>query len=778
MTMSLTIERGCRSAVNVNLRQVGRPLVRTDAPGKAKGQTRYAGDYVMPNMLHAKILRSTVASARLTRLDVSKARALPGVACAITAADLQGRTMAPTDIPGQTGRKRLATDQQVLVGERIRYHGEPIALVAAETIAIAEKALDVIEVDIEPIPGVYNPLEALKPGAPILQGTSNIVAEYKVRKGDIDRGFAEADVVVENAFRTQFQEHAFLEPEVGLAWIDENEVINIRVSTQVIEHFRFIADAVGVAHNKVRILGALVGGGFGGKEDVTVEIYLALLARAARRPVRLAYTREESFFGHGKRHPFLITHRTGVKKDGRITAQKISITADSGAYVFLSPYVLLYGTVAAPGPYRVDNLHIDAVAVATNNMYTSAFRGFGAFQACVAHEQQMDEIAKVLQMDGMELRRRNFLRTGDKLATGHPIESAVWSDECMTRAWEALGERTPDRGPIKIGRGISTYQQSYGRITWLHDTSEAWVGVEMDGTVVVRSGVTDIGAGQVSALGQIAAELLGVPLDDVTIYNSDSATTPLAGTTTATRALYMSGNATRLAASAVRDRLLARAAKEFGAAPDRLDMANRQAYVIDEPEKQIELKQLVAICASEGIHRSELVIFRAPFTDPIDPQTGQGQVHPDYTYGAHAAEVAVDTETGEVTVLKSIGAHDVGQAINPDAVAGQIEGGAAQGQGYALSEEMIYVDGQLKTPSFSEYLIPTAMDMPKVQSIILESRSGVGPFGAKGIGEPALTPVAAAIANAVADAIGVRIHDLPITPEKVVRALQQARTVD
>jgi len=680
--------------------------------------------------------------------------------------------LAPTDIPGQTGRKRLDTDQQILVRERVRYHGEPLALVAAETMVLAEQALDLIDFDLEPIAGVYDPADALEPGAPVVQGTDNVVAQYKVRKGDTEAGFAAADVVIEKTYRTQFIEHAFLEPEVGLAWVDENQVINIRVSTQVIEHFRFIADAVGVPHNKVRILGSLVGGGFGGKEDVTVEIYLALLAKATGRPVRLCYTREDSFFGHGKRHPFTLTYRSGFTRQGKITALRVDMTADAGAYVYLSPYVLLYAIVAAPGPYRVDNLHVDARAVATNNMFTSAFRGFGAAQACIAYEQQMDEAAETLGIDPLELRRRNFLRTGDLISTGVPIESAVWSDECMTQAWEALGQRTPDDGPVKIGRGVATYQQSYGRITWLHDTSEAWVGIEVDGTVVVRSGVTDIGAGQVSALAQIAAELLGVNLTDVTVYNSDSATTPLAGTTTATRALYMTGNAVRLAAEAVRERLLGRAAREFAVAPGEVDMADSRAFVIDHPEQSMALKDLIAVCASEGIHRSELVMFRAPFTEGIDPETGQGRVHPDYAYGAQAVEVAVDTETGEVTVLKSVGAHDVGLAINPDAVAGQIEGGAAQGQGYALSEELCYEEGRLVSPSFSEYLIPTAMDVPEYQAIILESRSGVGPFGAKGIGEPALTPVAPAIANAVADAIGVRILDLPITPEKVVNALR------
>ena len=360
-------------------------------------------------------------------------------------------------------------------------------------------------------------------------------------------------------------------------------------------------------------------------------------------------------------------------------------------------------------------------------MYTSAFRGFGAAQACIAYESQMDEIAKTIGVDRFELRRRNFLRTGDTTATGQTVESAIWTDECMIRALEALGEETMGEGPIKVGRGVATYQQSYGRITWLHDTSEAWVGIEVDGTVVVRSGVTDIGAGQASALGQIAAELLGVGLDDVVIYNSDSAVTPLAGTTTATRALYMTGNAAYKASSILRGRLIEFAAKVLDATANEIDLADGRAFVIDDPSKFVSLKDLAARGASEGLRRSELVMFQAPFTDPIDKDTGQGRVFPDFTYGCHAVEVAVDTETGEVTVLKSVGAHDVGQAINPQAVEGQIEGGALMGQGYALSEELIYREGKLVSPSFSEYLIPTAMDMPEIKAIILESRSGLGP---------------------------------------------------
>ena len=479
----------------------------------------------------------------------------------------------------------------------------------------------------------------MKPGAPVVTEPDNIVAERRIRKGDVEAGFAAADIVVENTFRTPFQEHAFLEPEVGLAWVDENDVVNIRVSTQVIEHFRPIADAIGVPHNKVRIRGALVGGGFGGKEDLTVEVYLALLAKRTGRPVRLEYTREDSFVGHGKRHPFILTYRTGVTNDGRITALDVTMVADSGAYVFLSPYVLLYALVAAPGPYRVDNLNVFARAVATNNMFTSAFRGFGALQACAAYEQQMDEVAKAVGLDRLEIRRRNFLKTGEPMSTGFVPPSAIWTDQCADRAWAGLGAPTPSDGPKRIGRGIACYQQSYGRLTFLHDTSEAWVGVEMDGTVVVRSGVTDIGAGQVSALGQIAVEVLGVTLDNVVIYNSDSAVTPLAGTTTATRALYMTGNAVKQAAEGVRARLVERAAKEFGVEPDAVDMGDNVVFAVDSPEKSMPLVELVRMCGAEGIHRSELAMFRAPFTDFLDPETGQGQAHPDYAYGAHAVEV-------------------------------------------------------------------------------------------------------------------------------------------
>jgi CO/xanthine dehydrogenase Mo-binding subunit len=757
------------------LRQVGKPLRRVDALGKAVGATIYAPDFSLPAMLHGKVFRSREPSARIVRLDVSKARSLPGVFCVLTAEDLPD-TKLTTDIPGQTGQKRrTGTDAPVLASDVVRFVGEPLALIAAETPELAEQAMELIEIEYEPTPGIFDPEEALKPGAPIISPPDNVVDRRRIHKGNVSAGMEAADLIVENTFRLPFVEHAYIEPEAGVAWVDAQGVINIRVCTQVIEHFRSIARAVGVPQNKIRVQGTMVGGGFGGKEDITVEVFLATLAKHTQRPVRLVYTREESIQAHAKRHPFIIKHRTGVTRDGRITASEITMIADSGAYPYLSPYVLLYATVMASGPYRIDNLKVESVAVATNQIYTSAFRGFGGPQACAAYEQQMDEIAKALGMDPLEFRSINYLRTGDRNSTGQVAKGAVWLEETASRALEALGEKTADEGAIKVGQGFASYFQSYGRITWLHDTSQSWVGIELDGSVVIRCGAPDHGGGQVSSLAQIAAEVLGVPLEDVIVHSTDSSVTPLAGTTTATRQLYMSGNATYQAAGEVRKVLIDRAQKYFEEAVEDLDLADGKVFVKSHPENSVSLSELAKICAAEGMPLANLALFKAPFTGSIDAETGQGDVFPDFTYGAHAVEVAVDTETGEIQLLKSVGCHDVGRAINPAAVEGQIQGGSAQGLGYALMEELLIENGVIQTATLSEYLVPTSNDLPTTKAIILESGTGVGPFGAKGIGEPALTPAAPAVANALANAIGVRIHSLPLTPEKILAALDKVK---
>lgn len=758
------------------LKVIGKPLRRVDALGKAVGATVYAGDFTLPSMLHGKVFRSTEPSANIVRLDVRQARALPGVVCVLTSADLPNARLV-TDMPGQTGQaQRKGSDAPVLAIDSVRFVGEPIALIAAETEAIAEAARRLIEIAYAPTPGVFTPEDGLKPGAPILHEPDNRVGKWQIRKGDLAAGFAAADMVVENTFRVPYQDHAYIEPEAGVGWLDSQGVINLRVSTQVIEHFRSVAKALGVPQNKIRVQGAFVGGGFGGKEDITVEIFLALLVQATGRPVRLVYTREESILAHSKRHPMVITHRTGVHHDGKITASHVKIVADSGAYPYLTPYVLLYAAIMSPGPYAIDNILVDAVAVATNNPFTSAFRGFGGPQAAFAYEGQMDALADALGMDRLELRRKNYLKTGDATATGQPIETAAWLEETATRALAALGEKTaPWADYIRIGQGFASYFQSYGRITWLHDTSQAWVGVELDGTVVVRAGVPDLGAGQVNSLAQIAAEVLGVPLSRVTVYHTDTALTPLSGTSTATRQLYMSGNATLQAASAVRKVLVTRASQLLEEEPEKIDLADGLAFVKGSDGRPVSgtdyipLPDLVRRCAAEGLPLANLALFQAPFSEPLDPETGQGRVFPDFTFGALACEVAVDMETGEVTLLKAVTCHDVGRAINRTAAEGQLAGGANQGLGYALLEDMQVKGGRIQTPSLAEYLLPTSMDFPPVQVILLESGTGVGPFGAKGIGEPSLTPAAPAVASAVSDAIGQPVRELPLTPERVLK---------
>lgn len=754
------------------LRIIGKPIPRQDALEKAMGLIQYAADFSMPGMLYGKVLRSQYASARIVSIDTSAAEWLPGVRAVLTARDVpQNESITRF---GQThavggGFEGL---YRVLADKKVHYMGEAIALVAGETEAIAESALDLIRVKYRPLPGVFDPIEGMKPNAPqVEEGRPNVITHFEVRKGEVEKGFSEADVIIENTYRVPFVDHAYLEPESGIAWIDENGVITIRVSTQVIEHFRGVADVLRLPHNQVRVIGTYVGGGFGGKEDITVESFLALLTYKTGRPVKLTYTREESILCHSKRHPYTMVYKTGARRDGRLTAVEAKLVSDAGAYVYLSPWVLLYSMVDAAGPYRIPHVKVDGYTVLTNNIFTSANRGFGAPQVCFAYESQMDELAKRLGMDPLEIRNINFLKKGESLASGQVLEHHVALKETTENAFHALGEKTVPQGNVKIGRGIASGMTSYGRMIFLHDTSRSHISIEMDGSVTIRAGVQDIGGGQASSLCQIVAEVLGVPLKDIKIYIADTALTPHAGTTTATRQLYMSGNATLMAAQEIRKTLLRKAGEMMRTDPQRLDLADREVIDTGGSEKSLSLTEVVKACASDGLPLYNVALFKAPFRNLTQYERIEGNVFPDFTFGSHAAEVAVDVETGKVQVLKLISCYDIGKAINPLSVEGQLEGGAIYGMGYALTEEVIVEKGEVKTPSFSEYLLPTSMDAPEVQTIFLESSDGVGPFGAKGVGEPSVCSVAPAISNAVYDAIGVRIYDLPLTPEKIVKAL-------
>jgi CO/xanthine dehydrogenase Mo-binding subunit len=753
---------------------IGHALPRPDAWEKVHGRPVYAGDFAVPGMLHGRIVRSPYASARIVALDVAAAAEVPGVVAVLTHADVPRNAMRMA-LPGRmaeaTAEARPAF-QPVLAEDRVRFQGEPVVAIAAETPEAAALAGERVRVEYEELPGVYDPLEALAAGASEVHPGGNLLHQWRLRRGDIEEGFRRADVTVEHTYHTPFIDHAYMETETGVGWIDAEGVVVLRVSTQVLEHFRDVADVLDVPHGRVRIEGAYLGGGFGGKEDVTVECLLGLLVWRTRRPVQLVFSREESFIGHGKRHPYVIRYRTGATRRGELTAVAAELTSDSGAYAALSPWVLLYSLVTATGPYRVPNVAVDARTVYTNNPIASAYRTFGSIQTCLAYESQMDALAAALRMDPLELRERNFLRKGDSIGTGQVLESEPMLAETMRRAWAALGPPRASTGPRRIGRGLAASITPYGRMCWTRDSASAWVGMELDGTAVVRCAAPDVGGGQTASLCSIVAEVLGLDPGRVTAIGRDSHFTPRAGTTTATRQLYMSGNAVLKAARALREHLVAQAAEMLEAAPTDIALIAGQA-IVRGTRRGVPIASVVQTASASGRPVQVLEKFDAPAADTIDPETGQGKAFNDFTFGTQAVEVEVDEETGRVRATRIAACYDVGQTINRHSAEGQVEGGVIQGLGHALLEEVVLEQGVSKNPHLFDYKIPSTLDAPPVQTILLESGQGLGPFGAKGIGEPAMTPTPGAVLNAVSAAVGRRITACPVTAERVLAALRR-----
>jgi CO/xanthine dehydrogenase Mo-binding subunit len=753
-------------------RVVGQRPAHHDFVDKVAGTLLYAADWRLPGMLHGRVVRAEVPCATIAAVDTSAARALPGVVAVLTAADVPWNQVVER---ATGGLGELAVAMPVLAADRVRYQGEPVALVAATSPQAAAEAAELVEVEYQDREGVFDAERALEPDAPLVHDEGNLLVSWTIGHGDVDAGLAAADLVVEGTYRTQRVEHAYLEPEAGVGWIDTNGVVTLRVATQVVEHAATIAAVLGLPANRVRVIGAYLGGGFGGKEDMTVEPYLALLVWRTRRPVRMVWERQDSILASSKRHPYVMRYRTGVRRDGTIVAQDVDIVGDAGAYPTLSPRVLFAACVTASGPYRAPNVRHRARAVFTNNVPTGAFRGFGAMQVTFGYEQQLDRVAERLGLHPRLVRERNFLAKGDLIPTGERLDTAVAAGECLRRALAALGEPpAPSRPGRRVGRGVAVNLQPYGRTVWFRDRASCWIGLEADGSLLLRSGITDLGAGQAASLAQIASEVLGVPLGEIGVHIGDSQLTPPAGGTFATRQLYMSGNAVLAAARTLRDGLRPVAAELLDADP--ADLVFEDGMVReggDRDGRGIRLAELAAACHRRGLPTWHLGTWHAE-TGTFDPASGQGRTFPDYTFGAHAADVEVDTETGELRVLAYAAAHDVGRAINPLRVEGQIQGGAVQGLGYALGEEVVVHDGQTASTLLASYLLPNAADLPDVRAIIVESGEGKGPFGARGIGEPPIGNPAATIANAVAAATGVRVTELPITPERLLAALDAA----
>jgi nicotinate dehydrogenase large molybdopterin subunit len=751
-----------------NFRVVGQSPAHHDFVNKVRGTLLYAADWNLPGMVHGKLVRSDTAPARIVSIDTSAAERLEGVVAVLTAADVPHNAVVEH---ASGGLGELTIEQPVLAGDRVRYIGEPVAVVAAVDPETAAQAADLVEVEYEQLPGVFSPEEALADDAPLVHDEGNVLVNWHLDRGDIDAAFAEADIVIDRTYRSQHVEHAYLETEAGVGWI-ENDVVTLRISTQVIEHAVEIASILGLPQSQVRVIASYMGGGFGGKEDMTVEPYIALLVWRTRRPVRMVWSRQESILASSKRHPFTMHYRTAATRDGKILAVDADIIGDAGAYPCLSARVLFAGAALSPGPYKVPVVRIRSRAVFTNNVPTSAFRGFGAMQVTLGYESQMDALAAELKLSREEVRDRNYIEKGDLLAGGEPLTTAVAVRETRRAALDMLGPPSEPSGPDKvIGQGFACGMQPYGRSIWFRDHAAAWVTLQADGTLLIRSGVTDLGAGQAASLCQIASEILGVALSDISVYIGDTALTPPAGGTYATRQLYMSGNAILRAARKLRDQLTPVAAKELGVPEDALVWVDGMVRT-EEGGIGLSHPELVRAATEARVDTAVLHTWRAR-SGGFDPQKGQGHTYPDYTFGTHAAEVEIDTETGEIRLLKYAACHDVGRAINPTRVRGQIIGGAAQGIGYALTEDCVTDAGHPLSSLFADYLIPTSMDLPDIRVAIVESGEGRGPLNARGIGEPPIGPPAATIASAVESAIGIRPTQLPITAERVLAMIDQ-----
>jgi len=748
---------------------VGRSLPRPDVRAKVTGQARYAADLRFEGMLYAAVLRSAHAHARVRRLEVSPAHSRPGVVAVLTAGD----------IPGRRTHGLLRQDWPVLVGEgeKVRYVGDALAVVVAETPAQAEEARSAIAVEYEVLPGVFSPQEALAEGAPQVHTGGNLLKHIRVRKGDVAAGLAQAEVVVEETFRTPTIEHAFLEPEAAVAVPDRSpgqEGVTVYVGSQIPFADRDqIAASLGLPPERVRVVQTTVGGAFGGKEDISVQIHAALAAWKTGRPVKLVLSREESMRVHPKRHATTIHLQVGATREGRLTAVRAEIYGDAGAYASLSEAVMTRTATHAAGPYIVPNVAVDCYAVYTNNPPSGAMRGFGVPQAAFAMETAMDILAERLGLHPLELRRRNALRLGATTATGQLLRDSVGFLETIDRVEEAvrsLGEEVlvPSGPNRRRAWGFASCMKNVGLGGGIPDSAGATVLVTEEGRVSVRIGAAEVGQGVVGIAAQIAAEVLGVPLEQVETIVGDTRLTPDGGATTASRQTFITGNAVRLAAEEVRAILVGAASEALDCPPDRLALV--EGAIVSPAGRRMTLAEAACLAREEGRPAVATHIYTPPPTTPLGEP---GDDHFAYGFATQAALVEVDLGSGGVRVLKVVAAHDVGRAINPQAVVGQMEGGVVMGMGYALSEELVLEEGQVRNADLRRYRLPRAPLIPEVIPILVEAYHHEGPFGAKGVGEITSIPTAPAITNAVHAATGVRITRLPATPERVLEALRR-----
>ena len=753
---------------------IGKPERRVDALGKVTGQARFAADYNVAHQLYGEVLRPPLPHARILGIDVTKARTLEGVEAVLTA----------RDIPGEKVFGIVIRNQAILAEDKVRYLGDGVALVAARTREIAAEALRRIAVAYEPLPVVSDPEAALRPDAPRIHGDDNTFVHHRVRKGDVARGFAEADFVLERRFRTPFIEHSYLEPEAVLAEPAEDGGVRITGSVQnLLSSRRSVAAALGFDLNRVEIVQATLGGSFGGKDEVMTAMCCraALLARATGKPVKMVNSREASMLESYKRHPYLLDYRWGAKHDGTITAMEIRVLADGGAYASMSPFVTWRSVVQATGPYYCENVATDVYAVYTNNIYTGAMRGFGSPQVNFAIESMMDELAAKVGQDPLEIRLQNGFRNGAVTATGQRLTHTVSLIEVLTKAAAAADfaakwrqYRAAPAGPRRRGIGLACSYRGVSLGAEGVDAAGAVVSVQTDGSVIVSSGITDMGQGAQTQMAQITAAVLGVAMRRVRFLNTNTSRVPDSGPTVASRGTVMGGSAAKKAAEVVRATLLRVGAGLAGMEPAACDFADDYLVERATGRRLASFAEVAAECFRRGEPMYGVGWHRAPPTSWHE-KDGTGDAYFTFVYGANVAEVEVDTETGKVDVIGFVSCHDVGRAINRNAVLGQFYGGVAMGLGYGLLEDFALDDAVPRQLNFDEYLIPTAMDVPPITAIIVENEDPAGPFGAKSVGEPTNEIAAPAIVNAIANATGRRINELPATLERVLLGHPLAR---
>jgi nicotinate dehydrogenase large molybdopterin subunit len=748
-----------------SLRVIGKDIPRVGALQMVLGETPFADDFHRECLIHLKILRSPKHHARIKSIHAESALALPGVVRIFTA----------KDIPGSNRIGSLVKDQPVLADEKVRFIGDPIVLVAAETEEQAEAALEKIDVYYEDLEPVLTPEIGLRPGAPRILEKGNVLIRRVVSKGDVEKGFKEADLIVERTYTTSWIEHAYLEPDAGFAYVDDGGRVVLCASTQnIFYHQEEVAAVLGLGTDRVRVIQSPTGGGFGSKNDISVHACLGLAAFHLRRPVKLVYTHEEVFTATTKRHPLTIHYKTGATKDGKLTAVELRIVGDTGPYASAGETVATRAAIHGTGPYEVPNYRAESVMVYTNNCISGSMRGFGNPQTSFGYESQMDLIAETLGIDPIELRLRNVLKAGSRTGTGQVLQASVGISrtlECI-KEWAERNKDTeritvPEKeGRIVRGTGVASIWYAMG-LTGRPSLSKTRVEIDRNGEIVLYVGTAEIGQGSDTVFTQIAAEVLGVAPAEIHLVRADTDRTPFTGASSASRQTYVTGNAVQMACLNLKEILFKEARERYDLGDRELHLEAGRVVSRDMFRVSIPLAEIAHPVYREG-RSLQGEGFYDTKTTFLDPETGQGSPYATYAYASQLAEVEVDRETGEVTVTRIVAAHDVGKAINPSNVIGQINGGIVMGMGMALTEA--YVPGE--TNSFFNYFIPTIKDIPDIVPIIVEEEEPTGPYGAKGIGEPCMIPTAAAILNAIANALGTRIYDLPATLERVRKAAQ------